>query len=74
VEILGVWGADAVELLGEFPSSPKTLQRRLAEASQGTRAMSFLRQLIKNGRRGGQSGFSIMGSPIASLDLDTSLK
>jgi len=39
VETLGVWGADAEELLGE-------LGRRLSEASQDTRAKSFFRQLV----------------------------
>jgi len=39
VEALGVWGAEAEELLGE-------LGRQLAESSQYTRTKYFLRQLI----------------------------
>jgi len=63
VEILGVWGGEAKELLGE-------LGWRLAEASQDTRAKSFLSQLVQRG-----NALSIMGPfPIVSMDLEMSLK
>jgi len=63
VETLRVWGADDEKLLAE-------LGWRLAEASQDTRAKSFLRQLVQSG-----NALSIMATfPIAFLDLDTYLK